>query len=113
MLKPISPFELTAIAGLWLTGFSLGPIFPTTIAEIARLVPPRLLPSVIGFAASAGSIGAALLPWIAGILAQNMGLWTLMPTVIAITALMLLVWLAFQAQPSARGESTESEARGI
>ena len=74
LLVWLPPWQLTAIVGLWLTGFSLGPIFPTTIAEISRMVSPRLLPSAIGFAASAGSIGAAFLPWIAGILAQSIGL---------------------------------------
>jgi fucose permease len=104
LLVWLPPFQATAIAGLWLTGFSLGPIFPTTIAEISRMVRPRLLPSAIGFAVSTGSVGAAFLPWLAGILAQNIGLWTLMPYVITLTGLMLLAWWVLQAQPTVLAE---------
>jgi fucose permease len=101
LLVWLPQLEETAVAGLWLTGFSLGPIFPTTIAILSRIIPPRLLPSAIGFAASTGSVGAALFPWLAGNLAQVLGLWTLMPYVVLLSALMLGFWLFLQAQPSA------------
>lgn len=109
LLVWLPPFDATAIPGLGLTGFSLGPIYPTLIAELSRIVSPRLLPSAIGFAASSSAIGAALLPWIAGNMAQQVGLWTLLPYVMALTALMLLTWWALQAQPS---PAIEPEAQG-
>ncbi|HYO48794.1 MAG TPA: MFS transporter [Chloroflexia bacterium] len=96
----LSPFQPIAAIGLWLTGFSLGPIFPTAIAIMSRMVAPRVLPSAIGFAASAGSAGAAFFPWLAGNLAEGFGLWTLMPYVMAVSLLMLAVWWAFQSQPT-------------
>jgi fucose permease len=82
-----------AAAGLWLTGFSLGPIFPTTIALINDVVSQRLQQSVIGFAASLGSMGAALLPWLAGSFAQRLGLWALLPFVLCLTLTMLAFWI--------------------
>jgi fucose permease len=96
LLVWVAPIGAVAALGLWLTGFSLGPIFPTTIAVISELVAPRLQQSAIGFAASLGSMGAAAFPWIAGNLAQHLGLWTLLPFVVVLTAGMLVLWLRLQ-----------------
>jgi fucose permease len=93
------PFNGVSAIGLCLTGYCLGPIFPTTIALMSRLVPARILPSAIGFLASLGSMGAALFPWIAGNLAQFIGLWVLLPYVILLTLVMLCVWMLLQARP--------------
>jgi fucose permease len=100
MLIWLAPNGGVAAAGLWLTGFSLGPIFPTTIALMSTLVPARLLPSAIGFLASLGSMGAAFFPWLAGALAQRLGLWVLLPYVMALTLAMLGLWFALQSQPA-------------
>ncbi len=94
------PINAVASFGLCFTGFCLGPIFPTTIGLMSQLVPSRLLASAIGFLASLGSMGAALFPWLAGNLAQAVGLWSLMPYVITLTIAMMLFWLALQRQPS-------------
>jgi fucose permease len=94
----LAPTGVIAAAGLFLTGFSLGPIFPTTIALMSTLVPARVLPSAIGFLASLGSMGAAFFPWLAGALAQQVGLWSLLPYVIGLTLVMLGLWLALQRQ---------------
>jgi fucose permease len=86
--------------GLWLAGFALGPIFPSTISLLSDVVPPRLLPSAVGFVASFGAVGAALFPWFAGVLAEEVGLWSLLPYVIVLTVAMLALWLALQARDS-------------
>ncbi len=87
------PVGALSALGLWIVGFSLGPIFPTTIAILPGMVPSRLLSAAIGFLASLGSMGAAFFPWLAGNLAQAFGLWTLMPFVVLLTAVMLGVWM--------------------
>jgi fucose permease len=94
LLVWFAPGAWISAIGLCFTGFCLGPIFPTTIALIATLVPERLLPGAVGFLASLGSMGAALFPWIAGNLAQLTGLQTLPPYAIALTAIMVLFWFA-------------------
>ncbi len=91
-----SPVPALLDFGLLLTGYSLGPIFPTTIALLPKLVTGRVLQSAIGFVAGLGSTGAAFFPWVAGNLAQWFGLWTLLPYVAALALLMLLCWLALQ-----------------
>lgn len=92
------PITGVAAFGLCLTGFCLGPVFPTTIGLMSQLVPSRFLPSAIGFLASFDSMGAALFPWFAGNLAQAVGLWSLMPYVITLTIVMSLFWVIVQRQ---------------
>lgn len=99
LLTWLLPYPIMAAVGLFLTGFSLGPIFPTTIALMSEIVASRILPSAIGFLASLGSMGGALFPWIAGNLAQHIGLWTLLPYIIVLTAIMLGLWLMLQSRP--------------
>ena len=96
----LAPFTAVEALGLVLTGYCLGPIFPTTIALMSGLVEARLLPSAIGFLASVASLGGALFPWIAGNLAQQVGLWSLLPYAMALTCIMLCIWLALQARPA-------------
>jgi fucose permease len=92
----VPQFAVAAFA-LFITGFSLGPIFPTTIALISDTLPSRIVPSAIGFLASFGSMGGALLPLIAGNLAQHFGMWILLPYVIALTSIMLVLWIIMQS----------------
>jgi fucose permease len=82
-----------AALGFWLTGFSLGPLFPTTIALMPQLVSPRLLPTAIGFLTSFGSAGAALFPSLAGNLIQRLGFWFLLPFALMLTVVLLGIWL--------------------
>ena len=100
LLMWVVPQLPVAAFALFITGFSLGPIFPTTIALMSDTLPSRIVPSAIGFIASFGSMGAALLPWIAGNLAQHFGMWVLLPYVIALTAMMLIIWVIMQARPA-------------
>ena len=96
----IIPMSAVTAFGLCFTGFCLGPIFPTTIGFMSQLVPSRLLASAIGFLVSLGSMGAALFPWLAGNLAQAVGLWSLMPYAITLTITMMLFWFTLQRQRS-------------
>jgi fucose permease len=96
LLVWLVPVGLVMAAGLWIVGFSLGPIFPTTIAMMSGLVPARVLPSAIGFMASFGSMGAALMPAAVGALSERLGLWVLMPYVIGLAVLLLGLWWGLQ-----------------
>lgn len=93
LLVWLIPSAICAAIGLFVAGFSLGPMFPTTISIMSDLVPSRLLASSIGFLASLGSMGAALFPWLTGNIAQLLGLWALLPFVILLALLMIVFWL--------------------
>ena len=86
------PGGLMAAIGFLLVGFSIGPIYPLTVAITPRLVPVRLAASVIGFLISLSMIGLAFFPWVAGVLLQVVGMWSLLPYTLALTALMIVLW---------------------
>ena len=86
------PLGAVAALGFWLIGFSLGPIYPLTIALMPKLVPTRIAASAIGFVIGVSIIGLALFPWVAGILAQQVGIWSLLPYSIALAIVMFGLW---------------------
>ncbi|KAJ5511148.1 hypothetical protein N7453_003251, partial [Penicillium expansum] len=75
-----------------LQGFFLGPLFPAVVIVTTKLLPKHLHVSAIGFAAAFGGGGAAVLPFIVGILAQAKGVEVLMPFIIALSGAMLFLW---------------------
>lgn len=75
-----------------LQGFFLGPLFPAVVIVTTKLLPKHLHVSAIGFAAAFGGGGAAVLPFIVGVLAQAKGVEVLMPFIIALSGAMLLLW---------------------
>jgi fucose permease len=62
------------LAGLALTGFSLAPIFPSLMSLTPRRFDARHVPRIIGYQVGAATIGIALLPALAGVLARRAGL---------------------------------------
>jgi fucose permease len=82
----------TAVPGLALLGFCLGPMYPTLIAVIPRLVPARLVATAIGLLVGVSVGGGALFPWLAGTIAQRFGAWSLFPFSVALSAVVALSW---------------------
>ena len=96
----LSPALLACVA-LGLLGFFLGPIFPTTVAIAPRLTQGRLVPTAIGVLNAASVIGGAALPWLAGTVAQNTGMWVLLPFAIALAMAQFAVWRPIASRLSA------------
>jgi fucose permease len=86
------PSAAAASAGLVVLGFFLGPIFPTTMAVVPQLTEDRLVPTAIGVLNGGSIVGDSLLPWLAGVLAQGLGIWTLLPFTMALGLIQLAVW---------------------
>jgi fucose permease len=86
------PNGVMAAVGFLFVGFSIGPIYPLTVAVTPRLVPARLAASVIGILISLSIIGGAFFPWVAGVLLQAVGMWSLLPYALVLTALMIALW---------------------
>lgn len=81
-------------------GFFLGPIFPSGIVVIARLLPRDLHVGAVSFVCSVGQVGAALLPFILGSLAQWLGIRVVFQVfILATLAATLLTWFMFPALP--------------
>ena len=86
------PIGIMATGGFFLIGFSLGPIYPLIVAIAPRLVPAHLAASAIGVLVSVSIVGLAIFPWIAGVLAQFVGIWTLLPYMLVLTLIMFVLW---------------------
>jgi fucose permease len=74
-------------------GFFLGPLFPAAVVAVSRLLPKHLHVSSIGFGAAFGGGGAAIFPFAVGAIAQSKGVKVLQPIVVAILAVLFLLWL--------------------
>ncbi len=87
-----------------LLGFALAAIFPATILLIPRRLPGHLVPAAVGFATSAGSAGAVVLPSSLGWIAADVGLSAvpalLVPVVLGLAVLCGLVLKAPEPKPT-------------
>ncbi len=102
------PFGVAAAIGFCFIGLSVAPIYPLTVALVPRLVPARLGPSVIGVLVSVSIIGLAVFPWAAGILAQALGIWTLLPYVLLLATMLLAFW-SYLARQTGVSEAAREE----
>lgn len=85
-------FIVSAVA-VSLQGFFLGPMFPAVVLVAGKLLPKHQHVVVIGFAAAFGGCGAAILPFVTGLLVQGSGPTVLQPIILALLVAMLVVWL--------------------
>ena len=88
----LAPDAALATAALVLLGFFLGPVFPTTMAIAPQLTRARLAPTAIGVMNAGSMVGGAALPWLAGVITQATGMWTLLPFGLALALLQFAVW---------------------
>ncbi|PMB64081.1 Bypass of stop codon protein 6 [Beauveria bassiana] len=90
----VPEFIVSAVAIAFL-GFFLGPMFPGAVMITAKLLPKRIHVSAIGFAMSMGGTGSAIFPFIIGAIASKKGVTVLQPIILALMAVISLVWLSF------------------
>ena len=89
----VPQFVVSAVAVAFL-GFFLGPLFPAGIVISAKLLPVHLHVSAIGFATAFGGTGGAVFPFIVGAIAQAKGVEVLQPVIMALLAVLFLLWLS-------------------
>ncbi|OAA71962.1 Major facilitator superfamily domain, general substrate transporter [Akanthomyces lecanii RCEF 1005] len=88
----VPQFIVSAVA-VSLQGFFLGPMFPGVVLVAGKLLPKHQHVVVIGFAAAFGGCGAAVLPFVTGLLVQGSGPTVLQPIILALLVAMLVIWL--------------------
>lgn len=88
----LAPGPAVAGVSFVLLGFWLGPVFPTTMAIAPRLTVARLVPTAIGLLNGVSVVGGAVFPWLAGAIAQGIGVWTLPPFALALALLQVVIW---------------------
>ncbi|KAG0695917.1 MFS general substrate transporter [Suillus ampliporus] len=74
------------------TGVLLGPMYPIVMNHAGRVLPRWILTGAIGWIAGVGQAGSALVPFVAGALAQSSGIKSLQPLLVGIMGLMTALW---------------------
>jgi len=72
-----NPLTLVSVAGVFLTGFGMAPIFPGLVSSTSQRVGTNHAANTIGIQMSAAALGGALLPTLAGVLARRVSLETI------------------------------------
>ncbi|HEX6058068.1 MAG TPA: MFS transporter [Gemmatimonadaceae bacterium] len=85
---PTAPLAVAA-AGLATLGFSIAPIFPALMGETPRRIGRDVATHAVGFQISSATLGVALLPAVAGVLGQRLGL-DAIPIFVVVCALLFL-----------------------
>jgi fucose permease len=89
-----NPITIVGVAGVFIVGFAIAPIFPGLVSSTSRRVGQRHAGNTIGIQMSAAGLGGALLPSLAGLLAQRISLETI-PVMLSISLLGLLILFLF------------------
>jgi fucose permease len=84
-----NPIALAGVAGVFIVGFAIAPIFPGLVSSTSQRVGPRHAGNTIGIQISASGLGGALLPSLAGLLAERISLEAI-PVILFVSLLGLL-----------------------
>jgi fucose permease len=85
-----NPAAWIGVAGVFLVGFAMAPIFPGLVSSTSQRVGLRHAGNTIGIQIGAAGLGGALLPALAGILAERISLETI-PVLLAVSLLGMLI----------------------
>ncbi|KAI0301233.1 MFS general substrate transporter [Multifurca ochricompacta] len=96
------PSLISGAVAISLIGLILGPIYPIAMDETGKVLPRWLCTGAIGWIGAFGTAGSALMPFTAGVLAQQKGIWTLQPLLLSMMALMVGLWVVVPRQDPRR-----------
>lgn len=91
-------FYVSAVAVAF-QGFFLGPLFPGVVLVASSLLPRHQHVAVIGFVAAFAGVGAAILPFAVGVLAQAEGVKVLQPIILAFLVCLIALWVMLPRVP--------------
>ena len=83
--------DLCSFLGLALLGFALGPVFPLVTSTTSGRVGTEHAANAIGFQVAAAALGASLLPALAGVLAESVGLEVIAPFLLLTSVVLFLL----------------------
>ncbi|KAJ1300814.1 hypothetical protein OPQ81_002454 [Rhizoctonia solani] len=94
------PFVYLLLPCLWM----IGPMYPIGMNILRTIVPKWLLTASMGWVASVGQAGAALFPFLTGILIQKYGVGVLQPMLVALFGGMTISWALIPSSTKRRGD---------
>ena len=87
------PSLIVSAVAIALLGVFIGPLFPTGMVMVTKMMPRHLHVGAVGFAAAFGGGGGAIFPFIVGAIAQKKGVESLQPVILAILLMIAGLWL--------------------
>lgn len=103
------PSAALAVPVTLLLGFLLGPVFPTAMATIPLVVRASLVPAAIGLVNAGSTVGAAVVPWLGGVIGQHGGMAWLPAFLAALALCQVLAWWRMAPQVGTAREVSGSE----
>ena len=100
--------DVVGFLGLALIGFALAPMFPMMISHTPRRLGAAHAPNAIGFQVAAAGLGLSLLPGLAGVLAENLGLEVIGPFLLVASVVTLLLHEALVSGKSGQPSGARS-----
>ncbi|KAI0656947.1 MFS general substrate transporter [Cubamyces menziesii] len=73
-------------------GLLLGPMYPIFMNQTTAILPRWLLTACMGYIASVGLAGSAVLPFLTGLLASKFGIASLQPLVVSMMSTLIVIW---------------------
>jgi fucose permease len=92
-----NPIAWVGVAGVWIVGFAMAPIFPGLVSSTDQRVGRRHAANTIGIQISAAGLGGAVLPALAGYLAARISLETI-PALLTVSLVALLALYLFSTR---------------
>jgi fucose permease len=102
---------ITSVVLMAFVGFFMGPMFASGVVILTRLLPVDLHVAAVSCVASAGQIGAALLPFLIGAFIKGLGIGIFRVAVVALSIMALSVWIPISRQQPAKHRFHDNERR--
>jgi fucose permease len=94
-LFAILPYRSISVVLMIVLGFLMGPLFPSGVIMLTRLLPKELHVGAVSFVASLGQVGGALLPFGIGAVVQGLGIGVFRFAILIQSVLAMSLWIAF------------------
>lgn len=103
--------EIPAVSAVIITiiGFILGPMFPSGVVMVTRLLPSHLHVGAVSFTAAIGEVGGALLPFGLGAVADRVGIGAFQYIILVQLIVTLVIWMSFPRLPSKKMAICDSD----
>jgi fucose permease len=106
ILLLINVSSIVSIVGVAIIGFAIAPIFPALMSGTASRVSPRHTANTIGMQMAGAGLGAATIPAVIGILAQNISLEAIAVSMVVLYAVLFLLHLSSVKNAASEQTST-------
>lgn len=107
------PNLIVSAVAVSLLGLFMGPMFPTAIVMVTKLLSKDLHVGCIGFGTAFGGSGGAIFPFIVGAIAQSKGVKTLQPVILSLLVVITVLWVLLpRTKRKGHGGERESDDGG-